>query len=488
MKIKILIFCGLIFISSSLAQIVYEPLNNSVYPFLERLSTRGIFHYDDIIKPLSRKYISEKLLEAKNKKELLTELEIEELEYYLRDYFLEIQAFQDENKNTKQLKYFEEDEARRYRIFSYSDDLFKINANPIIGLNILYPEKDRIIHSWLGLSTYGYLNDNIGFSLYMRSDNEIGDYLDQKKEFTPETGIFPDVSDNGKNISYAEIRSIISADWDWGKIVVAKDFIEYGYAKMGNLVLSSKAPSYPYISLKIKPVDWFSFTYFHGWLSSTVIDSLKLEAYHRDIYREKFIAWHSLTLTPLMGLDISLGESVVYSDKLELVYLMPVMVYYFADVFVSNRQNKPGDANQQIFLTVSSKNHLKNTHLYGTLFVDELTIGGINGTLFIDPNSIDKDNSRKRTQLGFTLGWQVTDLPLDNLTFTGEYTKINPFVYGHHDPGQVYTSSGYLMGHWMGHNSDLIYMDLNYRILRGLQVNIWGAYLRKGSTDYSGQY
>jgi hypothetical protein len=44
------------------------------------------------------------------------------------------------------------------------------------------------------------------------------------------------------------------------------------------------------------------------------------------------------------------------------------------------------------------------------------------------------------------------------------------------------------MGHWMGHNSDLLYMDLNYRILRGLQANVWGAYLRKGSSDYSGQY
>ncbi|HSR18874.1 MAG TPA: hypothetical protein VLM39_12350, partial [Ignavibacteriaceae bacterium] len=43
-------------------------------------------------------------------------------------------------------------------------------------------------------------------------------------------------------------------------------------------------------------------------------------------------------------------------------------------------------------------------------------------------------------------------------------------------------------GHWVGHNSDLFYLSVNYRILRGLQAGIWGEYIRKGSEDYSGQY
>jgi hypothetical protein len=44
------------------------------------------------------------------------------------------------------------------------------------------------------------------------------------------------------------------------------------------------------------------------------------------------------------------------------------------------------------------------------------------------------------------------------------------------------------MGHWMGHNSDLFYMDLSYRFLRGLKADVWWAYIRKGSSDYSDQY
>ena len=79
-------------------------------------------------------------------------------------------------------------------------------------------------------------------------------------------------------------------------------------------------------------------------------------------------------------------------------------------------------------------------------------------------------------------------MPVDNLTITTEYTRINPYVYGHHDPAQTYTSSSYLLGHWMGQNADLIYVEFNYRFLRGLQASIWGEYIRKGSSDYSGQY
>jgi hypothetical protein len=86
------------------------------------------------------------------------------------------------------------------------------------------------------------------------------------------------------------------------------------------------------------------------------------------------------------------------------------------------------------------------------------------------------------------VGISIADLPINNLTITIEYTRINPYVYGHHDPAQTYTNSSYLMGHWMGHNADLFYLDFNYRFIRGLQMDAYGEYIRKGSSDYSGQY
>ena len=471
-----------------MAQIVYEPMDKDVYSFLQRLSQKGIIEVDNLVKPLSKKYIAHKLIEAKNKLELLTDLEKDELIFFEKDYFLEIQNFDQDSADKKSLSYFSGDGAERFRFFSYGDKIFKLNANPIFGVKFAFPEKERIFRAWMGINSYAYLLDNFGISLNFKTFNEKGTGIDIKRDFTPETGIIPDISDLGKDISYTDVNSSISADWGWGNVVIAKDYIEYGYAKFGNLVLSDKAPSFPYIRIELKPVDWFQFNYFHAWLSSNVIDSVNLAAYKRNIFIDKYFAWHALIVTPMKGLDISLGESVVYSNKLELVYLMPFMFYYLADEFISNRQNKPGDANQQIFLTLSSKNHLSNTHLYGTLFIDELTIPGVNGSLFINPNNAGFDSERTRTQLGYTLGFSITDLPIENLTITSEYTRLNPYVYGHHDPSETYENSSYAMGHWMGHNSDLFYLDFNYRFFRGFQTNIWGAYIRKGSSDFDGQY
>jgi hypothetical protein len=71
-------------------------------------------------------------------------------------------------------------------------------------------------------------------------------------------------------------------------------------------------------------------------------------------------------------------------------------------------------------------------------------------------------------------------LPINNLKITAEYTRILPYCYKHYIPTQTYESSSYLLGHWIGHNADLLYGSINYRILRGLSVELWGQYYRKG--------
>ena len=168
-------------------------------------------------------------------------------------------------------------------------------------------------------------------------------------------------------------------DWKWGEFTAGKDFLEWGYGESGKLVLSNKAPSFPFIRLDIHPVPWLRFNYFHGWLTSKVIDSSNIYTTlsgrfeHGLSYRNKYIASHTLTITPLKGLDISLGESIIYSDKLQISYLMPLMFFKLADHYLSNYDNNIGN-NSQFFAGISSRNHIKNTHLYGTLFIDEISI------------------------------------------------------------------------------------------------------------------
>ncbi|MGE5811394.1 MAG: hypothetical protein ACM339_07830, partial [Ignavibacteria bacterium] len=171
----IILFSDFIF-----GQIVYQPLNDQVYNYLNLLSRKGIINLQDLMKPISRKYIAEKLLETDEKKNELTDLEKEELEYYKKDYYLEMESFKKENKEKQNLSFFGKDGAGRIRLFSYSDSLFKINISPILGYQLNFPEKERESHAWNGLYLYGYLSDNSGFSFDFRLDSEAR----QKKKTT----------------------------------------------------------------------------------------------------------------------------------------------------------------------------------------------------------------------------------------------------------------------------------------------------------------
>lgn len=468
---KMILFVFALLSCTLYSQVVFEDRTSDVYSFLRQLSVKGIIEFDDNITPVPRIYIAEKLKEAVSKQTRMTHIEQQELSFYLKDYMNELNFITDSSE--AHFNYISRDPSGRYRLLSYSDTLFKINASPILGYETGSRDGKKLTHSWNGLGFYGYLSDYIGFSFNFRDNNESGDRADRHKLFTPETGVIVAKSE-GNSFQYSEIHANISANWSWGSLTVGKDFLGWGQARSGNIVLSDKAPSFPFIRLDVRPAKWLSFNYIHAWLASDITDSAatypsyrQSPVYDRTVDRSKYLAAHTITFYPYRGLSIALGESIVYADKLEISYMMPLMFFRLADHYLSQGSNNKG-ANVQFFANVSSKNHIKNTHLYGTIFIDEITIEG----LF--------DKQKQRNQFGFTLGTSVTDLPLENLTLTAEFTKIYPFVYRHYIPTLTYESSSYGMGHWMGHNSDLIYVSADYKILRGLKATAWAEFVRKG--------
>lgn len=459
------------FIHNLHSQTVYEPLFHDVYDYLSRLSQRGVIEYNDLIKPLPRSYIAEKLAALSDKEDQLTPLERKELTFYQKDFYVELENLAGRKPENRKVKIFGKDAGKRWRLFSYRDKNFSINLSPILGYTTGSNDGEKNTHRWNGAYLYGYLGKHIGFSFDFRDNREEGSNIDTTKAFTPVTGITGRTYPESKALEYSEARTTLSANWSWGSATVGKDFIEWGYGQNGKVVLSNKAPSFPFIRLDIQPVDWLSFNYFHGWLRSDVVDSSEIyktqTGTERILFREKFFASHTLTITPLKGLDIALGESIVYSDRLEFAYLMPIMFFRLADHYLSARENDAGN-NAQLFAAVSSRNHIKNTHLYGTLFIDDLSV----------PNIFNKE--KQVNHLGGAVGLSVTDLPLNNLTAALEYSRINPFVYTHYIQTITYASASYYMGHWIGNNGDVLYGSLKYRFIRGLQAKAWVQYIRKG--------
>ncbi|HSP87999.1 MAG TPA: hypothetical protein VLN45_07680, partial [Ignavibacteriaceae bacterium] len=340
------------------AQVVFEPLHKDVYDFLSRLAQKGIIELNDQIKPLPRIYLAEKLLEADCEK-CLTPLEKEELEFYKKDFAYEYNfliGYLLSKKNGIATK----DSYERIRLFYYGDDLFKINVSPILGVKAGIRDEEKLTHFWNGVSLYGYVGDYIGFSFDFRDNTESGKTIDMFKNFTPVTGvnartnlnIYPYPEDK---MEYSEVKTTMSANWSWGNFTIGKEFFEWGYGDGGKLVLSRKAPSFPFIRLDINPVKWLRFNYIHAWLSSEIIDSSDI--YHTELgnerfnFREKYLASHTITFLPIKGLNISLGESIVYSDKIQVLYLMPFMFFRLADHYISQHFNSAG-SNAQLFASV----------------------------------------------------------------------------------------------------------------------------------------
>lgn len=473
------------FVPFAHSQVVYEPLYEDVYNFLRRISQKGIIEFDDLIRPVPRTYIYKKLMETDSLSTGLTSLEKDELNFFLKDYCQEKSLSDNRYDQTEQLNYFTFDSSERWRMFSYGSDGFKINVDLILGGEIGSVKDEKQTHFWNGLYSYGYIYDILGFSFDFRDNTENGKTIDKTKSFTPETGVNARTDLNyygysSDKMEYSEAKMMLAADWNWGSLAAGKEFLEWGYGDNGLLVLSQKAPSFPLIRLDINPVNWLSFNYFHAWLSSDVIDTTSFYSTatgdHRFLFREKYLASHTLSLKPTRGLYISIGESIIYADRLEFLYLIPITFFRLADHYLSRQANSAG-SNAQFFFSVSSKGHIKNTHLYGTLLIDELTLNG----LF--------KSEEQRNQIGFTLGSSVTDLPVDNLTLKLEYTKIYPYVYQHYISTTTYESASYVLGHWMNNNADQVYASVKYRFIRGLEALFWTRYIRKGErADPTGQF
>jgi hypothetical protein len=167
---------------------------------------------------------------------------------------------------------------------------------------------------------------------------------------------------------------------------------------------------------------------------------------------------------------------MVYSDRFDAGYLIPVLFFKAYDNLVSNENINAG-GNGQFFFQVSSRNHLKNTHFYGSLFIDEVRISSI------------FNRNKSRNQVGYTIGASITDWGLPYLTLGAEYTRINPFVYRNLTPAQDYTSYDYSLGDWMGNNSDRLIIHAKYTPIARLKINLRYQQIRKGGAGtYDQQY
>ena len=468
---KPLLFALLIFSASLFPQVVLEDLNSSVYNFLKQQKQLGNIDLSFQKLPLSRMEILNALLKLKRQK-VLNNIEQEEIDFYLQDFLVEQNLLSLEQEE-KSLKYFSLSK-ERFTTFEYYDSNFTLSLNPIYGQTRGRKLDDWLIHRFNGLNFYGYIGKNLGYNFYFRDNSENTLPKIKVAELSKEPGVkYINPTD------YSEARGLITYSWSNGSLAAGKEYLNWGSGNQGKLIFSNKAPSFPLIKFDYSPVDWLRFSYLHGWLLSGIIDSSTIRwnfdnnFSYRDV--QKFIVAHSLTIYPFPNLEIMLGESIVYSDRLNPVYFFPLLFYRALDHYFMDKESNSAN-NAQLFFDISFYWNQLNSHLYTTIFIDELSIDAL----------LDGTNL---SAIGSTFGWSVANPVINNSLFNIEYTRINPFVYMNANRAEYFTNHNYPLGHWIGSNADLFSINYSQTVLRGLRVELLLEYLRKGEReDKAAQY
>lgn len=453
MKRKILIF--LISLSISVkVKAQYIPVsvfNTEIYSFLDDMANLQLIEINDAVKPYSRVFIAQSLVQIDQQKEKLTPAQQQQLTFYLKDY----------NKELLPRKTYK----KRLDLFYYKDSTFSMTVNPVGGFSYFMNDNDKMYRQYAGAEFWAYLGKHLTvFGSYrdLTDSRSIADFMYRNDEPGFNYKYLGQPGNPKRGGSFDETRGGIVYGWKWGYFGIIKDNFTWGSNYHGSNIISTKAPSFARIELKLNPVKWLDFTYFHGWLYSEIKDDSA--AYysgnppnHREVYFSKYFAANFFTVRPFKHLDFSFGNSIVYSDQLEVAMFIPFMFFKSLDHSKTGQGSNYSGQNSQLFFNISSRN-IRYIHLYASLFVDEIAMG----------RAFNKNE--QSNFLSIKAGTGITLPFYTNATVIAEYTRTNPITYRHFVNTTTYESNKFTMGHYLIDNSREIYLGVRCRPLKSLNI------------------
>jgi hypothetical protein len=243
----------------------------------------------------------------------------------------------------------------------------------------------------------------------------------------------------------------------------------WGENNAGANIFSGRTPAFPRLELAMNPAPWIRFTYIHAALVSEVVDSTlsftTSNAYgidYREVYHPKYLAANIFTFIPTRGLQLSVGNSIIYDYRYpHAAFFLPVAFYKAIDHTLNARIN---NMNSQLFFSLSSRN-LKDVHLYGTVFLDEVAVDRI-------------FNSEEHNFVSYKAG--IASTLLANTRIWAEYTWTNALTFRHNVPTLTFESNQYNLGHYLEDNAKEFSLGLEYRPVRTLQIAAYYKHAVKG--------
>ena len=461
--------------SISYAQRIPEAIEyTEIYDFIEELTTDGVISSNAAIKPYTRDAIARMLAEAQSRDSLLNKRQKEDLQFYMQDYALELDTlpvyYSYGHRHVTQwiTKVSNLSLADPSLHILTKDKIFKMRIRPVLGMDLNYNRRGLLMHRVYGAEIQMDIAHHLSIWGSIRDNSWSGQGVDGSRITKPGyLNNLPGVQYKEANYGgdFSDSRGGLSLYMWWGSIGVQRERIQWGDAQHASNILSAHNPAVPMVTLQLTPCKWFQFDYFHAWLPSNVMDSTyyyserEKEGVTGREYRpaNKFMAANMITFMPVKYIQFSIGNSIVYAERnVQAAYFIPIAFYKSLDHLLTKGLGSENQ-NSQAFATITVRptDHLR---LYGSFFLDEFKFARL------------KKSNPEHNPVSYLVGFNWSGWPLKGLALRGEFMRSYIACYTHSIKVLDFTSNSYNMGHYMGDNSQSIFVQLSYRPARSLRL------------------
>ncbi|TNE71122.1 hypothetical protein EP331_10240 [bacterium] len=468
----IIILCD---VSLSYSQHSIVPANHQVYDWLHYQRVRGfIMQFDYESLPLTRGQVTKLLNEVKdNHGNDLSGTDTKLLRSYLQEFDAKKIGENELYKIVLDSISYKEKAKKIWHnrpnptLFTYKDSVDDINITfMLMRANSELNVWENDLWRWgrattRGMMAFGSFHNFLGVHFEMDNIFTLGD--PKVLNYIPKYGYSYARTERTYSNSYSYENAITLSSGIVG-FDIGNGSLQLGPGLTDPLWLSREGANFNWVRFTVR-LKWLTYTALHGSLyakptSGTIVVGSDTVRTRYSV--DRWIAQHRLTLRPLNWLELSLHESIVYSNNdLDLAYFNPV-----SSLFFSERES--GDRDNALLGADIIVRPFKGTELYAGLLIDDLVSFG---SIFNDKPEIDDD-------VASNFGLYQT-LPFE-FRLGVSYSRIEPFVYTHWQLLNTYEQRGLSLGHRLGPNAD----ELAFQIKKFLPYRAWVtaqiSFVRKG--------
>jgi len=422
----------------SFAQYQFVPTDHQVYPLLQKGETLGLFSsYHLRLLPLTRTEVQSMLHQMKSNSDVLSHADRSLLDQMIGEFTDAAIGEEGRPDGEIHLLRFEE---RNTQVFVDARGIQEVkHSRGRVGI-----DDETIAETIAGGSIRARFGNHVFLGMQARMNMAFGE-SDLVQRFDPLQG--PIQVAIGRTVFSDQATGYAAFRLDQFQLTVGRMYAGWGSGIDEQLSLSSANEPMDMLRMNFD-FKRFRFSYLHASL--------------QGIGSSRYLAGHRIDFRISDRLQVGAYETIVYAGRgIQLAYLNPFLPYHIME-------HQLGDLDNNMLGVDISAIITPGLRLFGEVFVDDLSWS----------RSLAHYWGNK---LAYHAGFHwAAPLGAKSFELLASYTRVDPWVYTHHDSANVYSHYDASIGSKIGPNADRVQILLRGRLHRDLVGEIGYRLLRRG--------